>query len=160
MQHAWIQHAADSILTLTQVPAAEYKLGLIPSSSWLGFQLLDTSYGWFHPPIELSSGSWMHVSDDSILWVTWVPVSRYELQLIPSCSWLRFVSDFILQLTQVSAAELDLQLTHILVYQMNLRTYSANYITFIVSFLAFDFSYHWFRLWLLLQEPWKRLRKP
>ena len=45
------------------------------------------------------------------------------------------------------------------IYPVNLRTYSAKYIIFIVCFRPADFSYCWFRLWLLLQEPWRSLKK-
>ena len=78
-------------------------------------------------------------------------VLRYELQLIPSCGWLRVAADSILQLTQVPPAELDLRLTYTLIYQINLRTYSAKFIIFMVCFLPLDSCYHWFRLWLLVQ---------
>ena len=58
------------------------------------------------------------------------------------------------------SAGLDLRLTYTLIYQVNLRTYFANkYIIFMVCFLSPDFSYHWSRLWLLLQETWRSLRK-
>ena len=117
------------------------------SCSWLEFRWLDTSYSWLHPTADSSSGGWIWLKANSILWLTmscgWlelrltrVPAARYELQLIP----------------------FDLWLTHTLIYQVNLRTYSANYIIFIVCFLPPDFSYHWFRLYLLLEEAWRSFK--
>ena len=91
--------------------------------------------------------------------LTRVPVARYKLELIPTCAWLQVAADFILRLTRVPAAELDLQLTYTLIHQVNLRTHSAKYIIFMVWFLPADFSYHWSRLWLLLQELLRRLNQ-
>ena len=42
----WIRVVDDSILQLTRVPAAGYKLRLIQSCDWLEFLRLDTSCGW------------------------------------------------------------------------------------------------------------------
>ena len=117
------------------------------SCSWLEFRWLDTSYSWLHPTADSSSGGWIWLKANSILWLTmscgWlelrltrVPAARYELQLIP----------------------FDLWLTHTLIYQVNLRTYSANYIIFMICFLPPDFSYHWFRLYLLLEEAWRSFK--
>ena len=111
---------------------------LTPSHEWLEFRQLDTSYSWPHPTADSSSGGWIRLKADSILRLTRVPAARYELQLILSCGWLEFYT---------------------LIYQVNLRTYSAKYIIFMVCFLPTDFSYHWFRLWLLLQESWRSLKK-
>ena len=58
--------------------------------------------------------------------------------MILSCGWLEFYA---------------------LIYQVNVRTYSAKYIIFMVCFLSTDFSYNWSRLWLLFQEPWRSLKK-
>ena len=93
----WMQVAADSILRLTRVSAAEYELRLILSCGWLEFRLLNTSCGWFYPTADSYSSSWIRVADNSILWLTrvlavanfilqlyQVPVARCELQLIPS----------------------------------------------------------------------------
>ena len=64
------------------------------------------------------------------------------------------------ELTQVPVAWLEMWLTYTLISQVNLRTYSAKYIFFFFfSFLPPDFSYHWFRPWLLLQDPWNSLEK-
>ena len=87
---------------------------------------------------DLSSGGWIRVTADSILRLTRVPAAGCDLRLIPSCGWLEF---------------------YILIYQVNLRTYSAKCIIFMVCFLPTDFSYHWSRLWLLLEEPWRSLKK-
>ena len=63
------------------------------------------SCGWFHSPVDSSSGSWIRVAADSILRLTLVPTAGYELRLILSCDWLEFqwlnmtYSWFILQLT-------------------------------------------------------------
>ena len=46
-----------------------------------------------------------------------------------------------------------------LIYKVNLRTSSVKYVIFMVCFLPPDFSYHWFRLWMLLQEPRRSLKK-
>ena len=142
-------------MRLTRVPAAGYELRLTPSHSWLEFRRLDTSCGWLrptadwslaagyelqltHPTAGSSPGGWTRLKTDSILHLTRVPAAWYELQLILSCGWLEFYT---------------------LIYQVNLRTYSAKYIIFMVCFILTDFSYHWSRLLLLLQEPWKTLRK-
>ena len=47
----------------------------------------------------------------------------------------------------------------LLTYQVNLRTCSAKYIVFMVCFLPPDFSYHWFRFCLLLQEASRSFKK-
>ena len=150
MKCHWIQVAADSILPLTrvpaagyklwlsQVPAAGYKLRLIPSYGLIDFQRQDKSCSWLRPTNDLSSDSWIRVTANPILRLTRVPAAGYDLRLIPSCGWLEFYT---------------------LIYQVNLRTYSAKYIIFMVCFLPTDFSYHWFRLWLLLQESWRSLKK-
>ena len=143
-------------MRLTRVPAAGYELRLTPSHSWLEFRRLDTSCGWLRPTADLSSCGWIRVTADSILRLTRVPAAGYDLRLIPSCG-----------LTRVLAARYELQLIlscgwlefYTLIYQVNLRTYSAKYIIFMVCFLPTDFSYHWFRLWLLLQESWRSLKK-
>ena len=57
-------------------------------------------------------------------------------------SWIRVAADSILRLTRVPAARLDLGLSHTLIYQVKLRTYSAKYIIFMVYFLVADFSFH------------------
>ena len=133
-----IRVAADSVPRLTQVLVTGCELQLTPSHHRLEFRWLDMSYNWLHPTTDSSSGGWIWLKADSILWLTWVPVARYELQLILSCSWLEFYT---------------------LTYKVNLRTYPAKYIIFMVCFLRADFSYHWSRLWLLLQEPWRSVEK-
>ena len=129
--------ATDSVPRLTRVPAAGYELQLTRSRGWLKFQRLDASCGWFRPTTDSSSSGWIRLKADSILRLTWVPAAWYELQLILSCGWLEFYT---------------------LTCQVNSRTYSAKYIVFMVCFLPTDLSYHWSRLWLLLQEPWRSLR--
>ena len=106
--------------------------------------------------------------------LTWVPAAGYELQPTTSYDWLEFwirlQADFILRLTTSYSwfysvadssppAGLDLRLTYTLIYQVNLRTYSAKYIIFMVFFPPLDFSYYWSWLWLLLQAPQRSLRK-
>ena len=78
-----------------------------------------------------------------------------------SCSGgsIQVAADSTLRLTWVRSVGPDLQLFYTLIYQVNLRTYSAKYIIFMVCFLPPDFSYCWFRIWLLLQEPWSNLNK-
>ena len=84
----WIRVAANSILLLTSVSAAGYKLHLIPSHSWFEFQRLDRSCGRFHCTADLSSSGWMWVVTDSILRLFWVLATWYELWLTLSCGWL------------------------------------------------------------------------
>ena len=133
----WIRVAADSVLRLTRVPATGYELRLTLSHGRLEFWRLDTTYSWHHPTADSSSGGWIRLKADSILRLTRVPAVRYDWQLILSCGWLEFYT---------------------LIYQVNLRTYSAKYIIFMVCFLLTDFSYHWSRLWLLLQEARKSFK--
>ena len=70
----------------------------------------------------------------SIVRMTRFPVPGYELQLILFCDLLRVATNSILWLTRVLAAWLDLRLTYTLIYRVNLRTYSAKYISFMVCF--------------------------
>ena len=134
----WIRAADDTVPRLNQVPAGGYEWRLTPSHGWFEFGQVDTSWGWLRPTAEWSSGGWIRVTADSILRLTRDPAPWYELQLILSYGCLEYYT---------------------LIYQVNLRTYSAKYIIFMVCFLPTDFSYHWSRLWLLLQEPWRSLRK-
>ena len=132
---------------------------MAPSHSWLEFEQLDTSYNWLHPTSDSNSCSWTRLK------------ANFYLRLTMSCSWLGFwqlhtsyswfhpVVDSILWLTRVPPAELELRLTYNLICQVNLSTYFANWIIFMVCFQAHDFSYQWFMLWLLLQEPWRGLKK-
>ena len=129
---------------------AGYELGLTPSHDWLEFWRLNTScgwleflwmdmsYRWLHPMSNLSSGGWIRLKTDSILPLTRVPAARYRLHLILSYGWLEFYT---------------------LIYQVKLRTYSPKHIIFMVCFLTTDNSYHWSRVWLLFQEPWRGLKK-
>ena len=94
--------ATDSILRITRVSAVGYKLQLsqvrpagyelrlIFSWCWLQFQRLDASCGWLRPKADLNSGSWIRVTADSILRMTWVPAAGYELQMTTSYGWLYF----------------------------------------------------------------------
>ena len=91
------------------------------------------------------SEAWIRVAADSGDWI-W-------LRLIPSCEWLPVAAD------SSPSTGLDFRLTYTLIYQVNLRTYSAKHIIFMVCFLPSDFSCHWSRFWLLLQEAWRSLRK-
>ena len=72
----WFYPAANSVpasgyeLHLSRVPTAGYKLRLIPSYGWLGFQWLDKSCGWLRPAADSSSGGLIRVAADSILRLT------------------------------------------------------------------------------------------
>ena len=104
---------------------------------------------------DSSSGGLMRVAADSILRLNLVPEAGYKLQMTPSYGrleswrldttqgWCYPVDDYDLRLwlTRVLPARIDLQLTYTLTYQVNLRTYSAKYIIFIVCFLPSDFRY-------------------
>ena len=98
--------AADSILWLTQVPAADYELRLIISCSWLEFWWLDKSCSLFYPAADSSSGSWVWVAGDSI-------TMEYDLHNNYSSSggWIGVVADSITRLTRVPAAGYELWLT-------------------------------------------------
>ena len=98
------------------------------------------SYSWLHPTANSSSSSWIRLKADSIL------------QISMCCSWFCPVA------SSSPSAGLDLWLTYTLIYQVNLRTYSAKYIIFIVCFLPPDFSYYWFGHLLLLQEAWRSFK--
>ena len=128
---------AESILRLTRVPAAGYGLYY----GWLEFRQLDTSYSWLHLTADSSSGGWIRLKADSIL------------RLTASCGWFYSAAG------SSPPAGLDFRLTYTLIYQVILKTYSAKYIIFMPCFLPTDFSYHRSRLWLLLQKPWRSLRK-
>ena len=146
--------AAGFELRLSQVPAAGYKLQLIPSYGWLELRRLDTSCGWLRPTADSSSGGWIWVVADSVLQLTRVPAAWYELQLILSCSWLRVVAD--------SSSAGWTRYAAVLFFKISSKFKDflfAKYIIFMVYFLPLDFSYHWFRLCLLLQEPWRSLKK-
>ena len=103
----WIQVVAARVpatgykLRLCRVPAAGYKLRLNPSYGWIDFRRLDTGCGQLRTMADLSSGSWIRVTADYILRLTWVPAAGYDLRLIPSCDWLRVTDDLILRLTRV-----------------------------------------------------------
>ena len=149
---------AVSILWLTRYPGAEYELRLIlfcgqlefrrlnticgclksrrldSSYDWVELRLLDTSYSWLHPMAESygwlefqrldTSYSWFHPkADSSSGGSAWLTADS-------SCGWLRVVADSILQLTRVPPAGLKVWLAYTLIYQVNLRTYSAKYIFF------------------------------
>ena len=140
----WASLISSWTFTLTASKEAGYELlhellRLITSHGWLQFPRLDTNCGWFYPVADSSP-------DD-------------ELQLILSCGWLRVAADSILRVTGFPQAGLDLKLTYTLICLVSLRTYSAKYIIFMVGFLPANFSYYWFRLWVLLQEPWRSLKK-
>ena len=160
----WIRVAAVSRpggwIRPSRVPAAGYKLRLTPSYGWLEFRLLelppipsqgwlelrqlDTSYSWLHPTANSSFGTWIRLKVDSIL------------RLTTSCGWFYSAAD------SSPPSGHDLWLTYALIYQVNLRTYSAKYIIFMVCFLPTDFSYHRSRLCLLLfknlEEAWRSFK--
>ena len=85
--------------------------------------------------------------------LTQVPAARYYLQLTTSCGWFYPATD------SNSSDWTQMLLTYTLIYQVNLRSFSAKCIIFMVCFLPPDFRYHWCRLWLLLQEPWRSLKR-
>ena len=138
----WIRVAADFLLMLAPVPAAGCKLWLTPSQGWLEFWQLDTSYSWLHPTDDLSSGGWIRVTDDYILWLTLLPIAGYNLRLIPSCGWLWVAADSSFGCLIRVTADSILRLTTSCgwFYQVNLRIYSAKYIILMVCFLRPDFS--------------------
>ena len=87
------------------------------------------SSSWFYPAAHSSSGGWMPVADDTILWLTRVPAAGYELQLsrllaVKSSSsgwiqltadsssggWIRVAADSILRMTRAPAPGSDLSL--------------------------------------------------
>ena len=151
---------AEYKLRPSRVPAVGYKLRLTLSYSWLEFRRLDTGYGRLRQMADLSSDIWIRVTADFILRPIRVPAAGTDLRLIPSCGWLQKYCWFYSVADSSLPAGLDLLLTYYtLIYQINLRTYSANNTFFMVCCLPPDFSYHWSRLWLLLQEPWRSLRK-
>ena len=139
--------ATDSILRIT----------------WFGG--LNTNCGWFHPPVDSSSSSWIRVATDSILWLTRVPVAGYELRLILSHYWLEFqwldTSYSCLRPTTHSSSTSWTRLAIDLYFNISSKFTDlfCKIHHFMVCFLPSDFSYCWFRLWLLLQEPWRSLRK-
>ena len=131
--------------------AAGSILWLDTGSGFLESRRLDRSYNWVKfPRLDTSLNK-----AESILRPTRVPAAKTDsiLRLTTNCGWFYSEAD------STQPARLDLRLTYTLIYQVILRTYSAKYIIFIVCFLPTDFSYHWSKLWLLLQEPWRSLRK-
>ena len=149
------------------------QLWLIPSYDWLEFQRLNTSCGWLKfwwldkscgwlefQRTDMSSGWFHHTADSKFLRLDRSCGWFHDTAESSSSGWLWVAADSILWLTQDPPAGFDLWLTYTLIYPVNLRTYSAKYIIFIVSLLPAGFSYHWFKFWLLLQEPWRGLKKP
>ena len=112
----WIRVTVDSVLRLTRVPSARYELQVTLSDGWLEFRRLDMSYSWLHPTTDLSSGGLIRLTVDS------------------SCGWLRVVADSILRPTRVRPDGLEIRLAYTLIYQVNLKTYSAKYIFFFVLY--------------------------
>ena len=116
-KRSWLWIATDSILRLTRVPAAGhelrlsrvpvagYKLRLTPSYSWHEFRRLDTSCGWFHPPVDCSSGVWIRVAADFV--PRWLEFRRLDTSyswLQPTADsrsggWIQLKADSILELT-------------------------------------------------------------
>ena len=77
----------------------------------------------------------------------------FILRVTTSCGWFYPATD------SNSSDWTQMLLTYTLIYQVNLRSFSAKCIIFMVCFLPPDFRYHWCRLWLLLQEPWRSLKR-
>ena len=122
--------------------------------------------GWFCPAVDLScDGGWTRIWQ--ILSCGWLEFR----QLVSSCGWLwpvgdsifgsriQVTTDSIMWLTPVLVVGLDLSLIYTFIYRSNLGTYFPKYIVFKVRFLAADFSYHWFRHYLVRQEPWRSLKE-
>ena len=82
--------AAGYKLRLSRVAAAGYKLRQTPSYGWLEFWRLDTSYSWFYPAANSSSGRWIQFTADSVPRLTWVLAARYGLRPVPSPNSLEF----------------------------------------------------------------------
>ena len=131
---------------------------------------LNTSCGRLRPTADSSSGGWIQVAADLCPRLTGILAAGYEWQLrliypvadSSSGGLIRVAADSVLRLTRVRPAGLDLRLFYTLTYQVNLRTYSAKYIIFMVCFLLSDLSYHWFRsscCFKNLEEAWRSLRK-
>ena len=151
------------------------------SGGWIQVTAESNSSGLIQLTADSSSGGWIRVTADSILRLARAPEPGSDLRLIPSNGWLKAAADSssrssiqvwpdsILRLRTSCGwfypvadsrppVGLDLQLTYTLIDQVNLRTYSVKYI-FVVCFLPPDFSYHWLRLCLLVQEPWRSSKK-
>ena len=163
-------------LRLSRVTAAGYKLRLTPSYGWLEFRQLDTSCGrlkfrsldtscgWLHSTADSSSGSWIRVATDSILWLTLVPSAGYRFRLILSCGWLDFWRlhtdcSWLCPTSDLSSGGWTRNVADL---YFNISSIFKDLFCKIHLFFCFlppDFSYHWFRLRLLLQEPWSSLKK-
>ena len=89
----WIQVMADSILRLTRMPAAGYRLRPTPSHGWLEFQWMGTRYSWLHPTADSSCVGWVRLKADFIL------------RLTTSCGW------FYSEVDSSPPTGLDLRLT-------------------------------------------------
>ena len=125
-------------MRLTRVPAAGYELRLTPSHGWLEFLRLDTSYSWLNPTADSSSGGWIRLKADSIL--------RLDSSFGGS---VRVAADSILRLTRV--------------LYFNISSKFKDLFCKIHHFYGL-FSAAWFKLpliqvWMLLQEPWRSLKK-
>ena len=101
-----------------------------PSYGWLDLWHLGKSCGRFHLATDSSSSNWTWISADSVL-----------------------------RLTSVLVTGLDLGLTYAVIYRVNISIYFPKYIIFMITFLATNFSWHWFKLWQLLQKTWRSLKK-
>ena len=95
------------------------------------------SCGWFHPPVDSSSGGWTRFAADSILRLdtssSWLhPTaasssgSSIRLTADSSCGWLRVVADSILWLTWVPPAGFKMWLAYTLIYQVNIELILQN----------------------------------
>ena len=130
----------------------------------LKFRPLDTSCGWLHSTADSSSGSWIRVATDSILWLTLVPSAGYRFRLILSCGWLDFWRlhtdcSWLCPTSDLSSGGWTRNVADL---YFNISSIFKDLFCKIHLFFCFlppDFSYHWFRLRLLLQEPWSSLKK-
>ena len=177
LKRGWIRVAADSILRLTRVPAARYELRLTrvlaagyelqptPSHGWLEPWGLDTSCGWLRPTTDWSSRGWIGVTADTILRLTRVPAPWYDLRLIPSCGWLKFWQldtscNWFCPAANSSSAGWT-RLAAVLYFDISSKF--KDLFCKIHHFYGL-FSAAWFKLpliqvWMLLQEPWRSLKK-
>ena len=98
---SWIElrlvtSTADTILRLNTSYGCLESWRVDTSYGWLEFRRLDTGCGRLRTMADLSSSSWIRVTADCILRLTWVPAAGYDLRLIPSSGWLRVATDSIL----------------------------------------------------------------
>ena len=95
----------------------------------------------FYRADDSISGAWIRVTADFIL------------RLTTSCEWFYTVADSSSSSLTRLATDLYFNISS------KFKDLFCKIHQFYGLFLAADFSYHWFRLWLLLQEPWRSLKK-